>query len=269
MGAVLAEEKEHGNDPVSPGAPGFDSELPRAVHRCLEEVWKRTGLRARLFLLEGNDLVLRACIGGYPICPRRGLKVNRESVVWEIFRKGEPENLTDSSHTEGRPHTLASPVFLKAVIPLRATLEKGRTRDLGVLVVDAGGSGEVVQERDFHYLQLVASLMAEILWNSVLMTWIRLKEAERERMAREVSHIFRNRLTVIGGFARRLARGLLPGDARKWAEIIREEVAAAERALEQWRNAHPQEEMIQDNGPGPGEVVRGEGCFRGKGGVAS
>ncbi len=246
MGAVLAEEKEHGNDPVSPGVPGFDSQLPRAVHRCLEEVWKRTGLRARLFLLEGNDLVLRACIGGYRICPRRGLKVNRESVVWEIFRKGEPENLTDPSHTEGRPHTLASPVFLKAVIPLRATLEKGRTRDLGVLVVDAGGSGEVVQERDFHYLQLVASLMAEILWNSVLMTWIRLKEAERERMAQEVSHIFRNRLTVIGGFARRLARGLLPGDARKWAEIIREEVAAAEQALEDWREAHWREERYEE-----------------------
>jgi len=265
----LAQEKEHGNDPVSPGAPWFDSQLPRAVHRCLEEIWKRTGLRARLFLLEGDDLVLRACIGGYPICPRRGLKVNRESVVWEIFRKGEPREFDGPfSYRRTAAHPRL-PRVSEGGDTAPCHIGEGQDPRPGVLVVDAGGSGEVVQERDFHYLQLVASLMAEILWNSVLMTWIRLEEAERERMAREVSHIFRNRLTVIGGFARRLARGLLPGDAGKWAEIIREEVAAAERALEQWRNAHPQEEMIEDNGPGPGEVVRGEGCFRGKGGLAS
>lgn len=246
MEAALLEEIEIGRSPAWRETQGFGSSLPLALHRCLEEVWKRTGLRARLFLLEGGDLVLRACVGGYQGCLETGLKVHPKSVVWEIFRKGAPENLTDPSYIQGRPHTLPSPVFVKAVIPLCASAENGMIIKLGALVVDAGASGEPIQERDFHYLQLVASLVAETLWNFRLMERIRAKEMEKNKMAQEVSHIFRNRLTVIGGFARRLARGLWSAEAKKWAEIIREEVVAAEQALEDWREAYWQEERYEE-----------------------
>lgn len=242
----MLEEIGTGRSPAWHETPGVGPSLPRVVHRCLEEVWKRTGLRARLFLLESGDLVLRACVGGYQGCPETGLKVHPESVVWEVFETGQPENLTDPCRTQLRAHTLPSPVFLKAVIPLCATSEAGEIVKLGALVVDAGASGEPIQERDFHYLQLVASLMAETLRSLVLMKRIRTKEMEKDKMAQEVSHIFRNRLTVIGGFARRLARGLWSAEAKKWAEIIREEVAAAEQALEDWRKTHWREEPYEE-----------------------
>lgn len=241
----MPEEIEIGRSPAWRETQGFGSSLPPALHRCLEEVWKRTRLRARLFLLEGCDLVLRACVGGYQGCLETGLKVHPKSVVWEIFDGGESRNLTDPRQSQLREHTLPSPVFVKAVIPLCASAENGTIIKLGALVVDAGASGEPIQERDFHYLQVVASLMAETLWSFRLMGRIRAKEMEKNKMAQEVSHIFRNRLTVIGGFARRLARGLWSAEAKKWAEIIQEEVAAAEQALEDWREAHWRDEPYE------------------------
>lgn len=181
MEAALPEEIEIGRSPAWRETQGFGSSLPPTLHRCPEEVWKRTSLRARLFLLEGCDLLLRACVGGYPGCLETGLKVHPKSVVWEISHGGESSNLTDPRQSQLREHTLPSPVFVKAVIPLYASADNGTIIKLGALVVDAGASGEPIQERDFHYLQVVASLMAETLWSFRLMGRIRAKEMEKKQ----------------------------------------------------------------------------------------
>jgi signal transduction histidine kinase len=211
----------------------------RAIHRCLEHIWRRFHLRARLFVLERNGLVLRDCVGAYRCCPEIGLKVRPGSRVWEIFAKGDPVNLTQSDNQKGRPHTLPERITIKAVIPLKnITPEEGEGEILGVLVVDAGDALEPIEERDFQYLEVVGMLITEILDRSNLIEKIQAIQREKDRMAREVSHIFRNRFTVIGGLALRLSRALSEPSLKRWAKIIVQEVANGEQALEAWRKSH-------------------------------
>ena len=132
----------------------------------------------------------------------------------------------------------AVPVAVKAVIPLRAASSGEGKGKLGVLVVDAGEDSRALQERDFQHLQVLADLMGEVLWNATLMERIKQIQRDKDRMAREVSHIFRNRFTVIGGFARRLLKWPGSTESKRWVEIIQIEVALGEEALEEWRKAH-------------------------------
>ncbi len=55
--------------------------LPEAIRRALELVWENLGFRARLFLLEGDSLVLKECMGSYRVCPEIGLRVHPQSVL--------------------------------------------------------------------------------------------------------------------------------------------------------------------------------------------
>lgn len=197
---------------------------PQAIHRCLEHIWEHLHLRTRLFLREGKDLTLRTCMGAYDCCPELGLKVHPESVVWEIVRKGKPVNVTQLSLEEGRPYTLPEPVAIKAIVPLKGEdPTEGRGRTLGVLVADAGDSPEPIEDRDFHYLTILGMLISEILQRSILQQKIEKSLWERDKMAREVSHICRNRFLLIGGVARKLTQALQDPDLRRiWRRQRRE-----------------------------------------------
>lgn len=217
----------------------------QAIHRCMAYIWERLHLRARLFLLEGESLILKDFVGEYRCPPEIGLKVHPKSIVWQIFREGKPVNLAETSAREERPHTLPEPVLIKAVIPLRVeeSLPADFGEALGVLVVDAGDSLGPIEDRDFHYLQILGMLISQILQGSILLARIQKIQKEREKMAGEIAHIVRNRLIVIGGFARRLRKALMEPKLKKWAEIILQEAEKGERSMKQWTNAGCRERM--------------------------
>ncbi|MDZ7696217.1 MAG: hypothetical protein U5R49_04550 [Deltaproteobacteria bacterium] len=216
----------------------------RTVHGCLDHIWWTFRLRARLFLLEGDDLVLRDCAGAYCICPEIGLKVHPDSIVWEILQKGTAMNLNDPLDHEGRVHSLPEPVNDKAVIPLkcRDVLPCKGEKALGVLVVDGGDLCKPIDERDFQYLNLVGMLLSEVLARSMLINRIRKIQQEKAEMGEEICHIFRNRFTVIGGVSRRLTKLAEDPTLRLYARIILKEMAKAEKALKRWRKLHKKEQ---------------------------
>jgi signal transduction protein with GAF and PtsI domain len=220
--------------PVAMPAPS------RTIHECLDHVWQRFRVRARLFLLEGDALVLRYCAGAYCVCPEIGLKVNPGSMVWEIFQKGTPVNLNQSWEHQDWVHSLPEPVNYKAVIPLKCTdaLPCEGSSSLGVLVVDEGDPCKPIDERDFHYLNLVGMLLSEVLARSMLIESIRAMQREKTEMAEEVAHIFRNRFTVIGRFALRLTKALEDSTLRQYSRIILKETAKGEKALKRWNKLH-------------------------------
>ncbi|MBW1980067.1 MAG: universal stress protein [Deltaproteobacteria bacterium] len=210
----------------------------QAIHRCLEHIWQRFHLRARLFLREGENLVMRACVGNYQRCPEIGLQVHPDSIVWEVFRSGMAFNFTEPADLVGKSHTLPEPVPIKAIIPLKsAALRHDLGQTLGVLVVDAGDSSEPISQKDFQYLEVVGLLLGEILERSLIMEKMDAIQREKESMSQEVSHIFRNRFTAIGGAARRLEKALADPLLKRWAHIIVEEVARGEHVLNMWKKS--------------------------------
>ncbi len=218
------------------------------IHRCLEHIWKSFNLRARLFLLEGDSLILRDCVGEYSCYPEIGLKIHPGSLVWEIFQKGKPANLTESYYQKDWPHSLPEPVTIKAVIPLkRANTLDGHGQASGVLVVDAGDSPSgAIEERDFQFLEVLGILISEILEASMLMKKIKKVQQEKEIMEQEVAHIFRNSFTVIGGFARKIGKIAVDPRLKKWGGIIINEARKGESALLKWRKSHEEGEINFD-----------------------
>lgn len=226
------------------GEPSVELAPPPAIHWCLEQIWQRFHLRARLFLLEGDDLVLRDCVGAYRYCPEIGLRVYPGSIVWEIFKDGKAVDLTESYNQKGRPHTLPEPVTIKAVIPLKGPdILNGQDRPLGVLIVDTGEPPRPIEDRDFQYLEVLGMLIAEILQRCIIMERIQAIRQEKDRMDRQVSHIFRTRFTIIGGFARRITQAVLEPTSKKLAEIILDEAIKGEQALDAWRESRGKEGM--------------------------
>lgn len=216
----------------------------QAIHCCLEHIWQQLHLRARLFIHKGGELILKDYVGTYGCCPEIGLKVHPGSVVWEVFREGKAVNLTEVNKLEERPRTLPEPVAIKAVIPLTVLdISSGEQQTVGALVVDAGDSPDPIQDRDFHYLQVVGMLISEILERFILLEGIHKLQRDKDEMAREVAHIVRNRFTAIGGFARRLEKDLRDSAARRWAEIILDEVLKGVDATEKWLAAHEGREV--------------------------
>lgn len=61
--------------------PSVELAPPLSLHRCLVHIWKRFRLRTRLFLMEGDALVLRDCVGDYRCCAEIGLRVDPGSAA--------------------------------------------------------------------------------------------------------------------------------------------------------------------------------------------
>ena len=153
--------------------------------------------------------------------------------------------LTDTRVFQGSFGRLAETLVLNtcALVPLR-----GRSRSLGVLVVDSSCMSQAALVGRRRFLELFANQAAQAMENSMLLNRLEtshrdLRETQErliqgEKMAAlgetaaSVTHELRNPLVSIGGFARRLAR-CLPEDSplREYSEIIVREVRRMEEML--------------------------------------
>ena len=65
----------------------------KVIETILTDLHERLGKRSRCALFEGDDLRLRFWAGEHN-CPIGGLTVDKESIVWDVVRKGAALNLT-------------------------------------------------------------------------------------------------------------------------------------------------------------------------------
>jgi signal transduction histidine kinase len=153
--------------------------------------------------------------------------------------------VADTRDCQGSFARLAESVGLNAcaLVPLQ-----GRSRSLGVLVVDSASlPGTILMERR-RFLELFANQAAQAMENSMLLhrletshrdlreTQERLIQGEKMaalgETAASVTHELRNPLVTIGGFARRLERSLPENtQAREYSGIIVREVKRMEEML--------------------------------------
>jgi len=204
------------------------------IKTCLDHISQRLRMRARCVLMEGKDLKLHCWAGKYE-CPMEQVPVCKESIVWRVVEKGTPVNLTDPSLMAGYRHTLKKGIKIKAVIPLwyvdSVTQEERR---VGALIVDSGKKGVPVSDEDFEYLKVVGELIGAAVGKAELTEQLIESYKRKEIMVRETAHAFRNRITAIGGFSRRIVQLSKNTDLAKEAKMVYEEVQALETQLERF-----------------------------------
>ncbi len=204
------------------------------VKTCLNHISRRLGKRARCVLKEKEELKLHCWVGKYE-CPIEQVPVCKESIVWRVAEKGTPVNLTDSSLMAGYRHTLKKGIKIKAVIPLwyvdSITQEERR---VGALIVDSGKKGVPISDEDFEYLKVVGELIGAAVGKAELTEQLIESYKRKEIMVRETAHAFRNRITAIGGFSRRMVQLAKNADLAKEARMVYEEVQAMETQLERF-----------------------------------
>jgi len=204
------------------------------VRTCLDHIIQRFGMRARCVLMEGEDLKLHCWVGKYE-CPMEQVPVCKESIVWRVVEKGTPVNLTDPSLMAGYRHTLKRGIKIKAVIPLwyvdSITQEERR---VGALIVDSGKKGLPISDENFEYLKVVGELIGAAVGKAELTEQLIESYKRKEIMVRETAHAFRNRITAIGGFSRRMVQLAKNTDLAKEARMVYEEVQALETQLERF-----------------------------------
>ena len=204
------------------------------IKTCLDHIIQRLGMRARCLLAEGDDLKLQCWVGKYE-CPMEQVPVCKESIVWRVVESGTPVNLTDPSLMAGYRHTLKKGIKIKAVIPLwyvdSVTQEERR---VGALIVHSGKKGVPISDEDFEYLKVVGELIGAAVGKAELTEQLVESYKKKEAMVLETAHSFRNRLTAIGGFSRRMVQLAKNTDLAKEARMVYEEVQALETQLERF-----------------------------------
>jgi GAF domain-containing protein len=204
------------------------------IKTCLDHINQRLGMRARCVLKEEEQLKLHCWLGNYE-CPMEQVPVCKESIVWKVVEDGIPVNLTETHQCEGYRHTLTEKVKIKAVIPLwyvdSMTQEERR---VGALIIDSGKKGIPISDEDFEYLKLVGELIGAAIGKAELTEQLIESYKRKEIMVRETAHAFRNRLTAIGGFSRRMVQLAKNTDLAKEAGMVYEEVEALETQLERF-----------------------------------
>jgi len=204
------------------------------IKTCLDHISQRLKKRARCVLKEGEELKLHCWVGKYE-CPMEQVPVCKESIVWRVAEKGMPVNLTDPSLMAGYRHTLKKGIKIKAVIPLwyvdSITQEERR---VGALIVDSGKESIPVSPEDFEYLKVVGELIGAAVGKAELTDQLIESYKRKEIMVRETAHAFRNRITAIGGFSRRMVQLAKNKDLAKEARMVYEEVQALETQLERF-----------------------------------
>ncbi|OPY66012.1 MAG: hypothetical protein A4E57_02991 [Syntrophorhabdaceae bacterium PtaU1.Bin034] len=203
----------------------------RVIETVLTHLCERLGKRARCALLEGSDLRLRFWAGEHS-CPVGGLKINKNSIVWDVVKKGKPVNLTDARQADHFIHTLAAPINIKSIIPL-SYLDPvtNQEKRLGALIVDSGNERVPVSREDFEYLQVIGELISAVagrveLTRELLQSWRR-----QEEILMETAHYFRNSIAVIGGFSSRMAKLTTDKELVEKAVHLHEEVKVLEEHL--------------------------------------
>jgi hypothetical protein len=204
------------------------------IKTCLDHISQRLRKRARCVLSEGEELKLHCWVGKYE-CPMEQVPVCKESIVWRVVEKGAPVNLTDPSLMAGYRHTLKKGIKIKAVIPLwyvdSITQEERR---VGALIVDSGKKGLPISDEDFEYLKVVGELIGAAVGKAELTEQLIEVYKRKEIMVRETAHVFRNRITAIGGFSHRIVQLAKNTDLAKEARMVYEEVQALEAQLERF-----------------------------------
>jgi hypothetical protein len=200
----------------------------QVIDTVLTHLCERLGKRARCAFLEGEELRLRFFAGAHD-CPIGGLPVHKESIVWDVMKKGVPANLTDPHDTNGYTHTLSTPIKIKAIIPLSyvdpLTLQEIK---LGALIVDSGKEGVPVSSEDFEYLKVIGELISAIAGRAALVQQLMSSCKRQEDILMETAHNFRNRIVSIGGFARRIAQLAQNEELSEKAVHLQEEVMRLE-----------------------------------------
>lgn len=208
------------------------STIPEKVlETVLTHLCERLGKRARCAFLEGDDLRLRFWAGEH-ICPVGGLRVHKDSIVWDVVKKGIATNLTESRQTNGHTHTLSEPIKIKAVIPLGyVDPMTQQEKKLGALIVDSGKEGVPISTEDFEYLKVIGQLLSAIMGRAELVRQLMATCRWQEAILMETAHNFRNRIAVIGGFSRHIAQLAKGTELGEKAMHIHEEVKALEAHL--------------------------------------
>ena len=129
-----------------------------------------------------------------------------------------------------------------AAVPLVA-----KDRVISIVVVDNKFTGRAITDEDLRFLMMFANQAG--LAVETAMAYSNLERANRElketqsrliqsekmaalgEMAASIAHEIKNPLTVIGGFAARLAKRLMGGDEARYAGIIRDEARRLEKIL--------------------------------------
>jgi GAF domain-containing protein len=204
------------------------------IKTCLDHIRRRLGKRARFVLKEGDELKLHCWVGKYE-CPMEKIPICKESIVWKVVEDGIPVNLTKADESEGYRHTLAEKIKHKAVVPLwyvdQLTQEEKR---VGALIVDCGKKRVPVSAQDFEYLKVVGELIGAAAGKAELTEQLIESYKRKEMMVRETAHAFRNRITAIGGFSRRIAELAKDKDLADEARLLYQEVQLLESHLEQF-----------------------------------
>jgi signal transduction histidine kinase len=203
--------------------------LPEMViETVLTHLCERLGKRSRCALVEGDDLRLRFFAGEHT-CPVGGLPVDRNSIVWDVVKKGVPINLTDPRQTNGYAHSLAEPIKIKSVIPL-AYIDPvtQQARKLGALIVDSGQAGVPISEEDFEYLQVIGQLISAIVGRAELIGQLNTSCRRQEAILMQTAHNFRNSIAIIGGFSQRIAQMALDKKVAEEARHLHEEIRTLE-----------------------------------------
>jgi len=198
------------------------------VKNCLLHLSQRLGKRARCVLFEEDELKLRCWVGRYE-CPIEQVPICKESIVWRVFEKGVPVNLMDARETQDYTHTLSEEVKIKAIIPLWYvdTLTQVEKK-VGALIVDSGKKGVPISSEDFEYLKVVGELIGAAVGRAELAEKLLESNRRKEAMVKETTHAFRNRITAIGTFSRRIARMAKDTDLAKEASMLYREVQLLE-----------------------------------------
>ncbi len=199
------------------------------VAKSISFISDRLKKRVRIYLVDDRgDLVIEQWAGDYKRELHKGIVVLRTSIVWKVFEKGEPINITKEAEIEEFNHTLKNKIKIKAVIPIKykdvnVSVEKKH----GVMVIDsgAGATRKRISPEKFLYSVEMAELIGQAIARAEFFNEYRrmrdrliLIQQERIKVLDVLVHELRNPLTVIGGFTKKF-----PGIIEKLYTTIKTE----------------------------------------------
>ncbi|HOV89239.1 MAG TPA: GAF domain-containing protein [Syntrophorhabdaceae bacterium] len=206
-------------------------EPDKIIEAVLNSLCDRLGKRARCAFLEGEDLTLRFWAGKHS-CPIGGIRIHKDSIVWDAVKKGEPLNITDPDQLKGHTHTLGENINIKAIIPLGYIDPLSNQRKtVGALIVDAGSEGPQISREEFEYLQVIGHLIGAIIGRAHLIRQLMMSCQWQEKILLETAHNFRNRIVVIGGISRKIVKSLKDTELVDKAKQLLSEVEGLEKHL--------------------------------------
>jgi signal transduction histidine kinase len=168
--------------------------------------------RVRIYLVDDRgDLVIEQWSGDYRRELHKGIVVLKSSIVWRVFEKGEPVNITKEAEIEEFDHTLRNKVKIKAVIPIKyKDVNTSAEKKYGVMVIDSGADRKKISEEKFVYSVEMAELIGQAIARAEFFDEYRrmrdrliLVQQERIKVLDVLVHELRNPLTVIGGFTKK------------------------------------------------------------------